>query len=601
MCSNNFRNFSGRDRRVPRQYSVFLFMRATALIYLLGFANASLQGQEKDLPNPFDFLADEAESTVAPSVEFLDRPAPPNPQSTAEKTIVAEVDVERLPAENEGESPSEPEALPAAEQAPVAVAAPQRDSVLETRFDKGLLIDVSGPIFGRFHWYLNNRLDLAQRQRVDLIIIRMTTEGGYLEEALQLGRRLRDIEWAKTIMFIPEEAISGGAIISLGCDRIYMQAGAVIGDAGPIQMGFDGQFNHAEEKLVSYTASVIRELAEAKNRPAALAEAMVDRSLTVYEAIEIATGRKAYLSKAELDTPEIAARFQVGPAVLEAGQNRFLTVGADRALELGLCEGVFVSEQELLGQLSISQLESTRINWVDKTVFLLNRPWLTALLLIAGLIGLYLELAAPGISVAGLASLVCFGIFFWSHALGGTAGWLEILLFLLGVSCLAFELFVLPGFGLFGVSGLALLVLSLVMASQDFVVPENASEWGQLRGNLLIVLGSVLGVLVLFFGQILLLDSIPGLNRFRLTAPEQITDATIDPSLTTLIQPTSGALCDVASGDQGIAESVLRPSGKVKIGGRLLDVITEGDYVEAGTLIEVLRVEGNRIIVRKSE
>jgi membrane-bound serine protease (ClpP class) len=214
------------------------------------------------------------------------------------------------------------------------------------------------------------------------------------------------------------------------------------------------------------------------------------------------------------------------------------------------------------------------------------------------LIGLYLELAAPGISVAGLTSLFCFSIFFWSHALGGTAGWLEILLFFLGVTCLLCELFVLPGFGVFGISGIVFVVLSLVMASQDFVIPSNTAEWSQLRSNLLIVLGSVLGVMVLFFGQILLLDSIPGLNRFRLEAPSEGSEAASQP-MTSLTQAGASLQVLAQVGDEGRAESDLRPSGKIKIGDRLFDVITEGDYVEAGSQVEVLRIEGNRIVVRK--
>ena len=182
---------------------------------------------------------------------------------------------------------------------------------------------------------------------------------------------------------------------------------------------------------------------------------------------------------------------------------------------------MFTSQDDLLRQMSIETLTTTRMQWVDKLVFTLNRPWVTGLLLILGLVGLYLELAAPGISVAGLGAMFCFGIFFWSHALGGTSGWLEVLLFLLGIVSLACELFVLPGFGVFGISGLVLVVLSLVMASQDFLVPQNPADWNELRSNLLMVLGAVLGVMALLVGQILLLDSIPGLNRFRLHAPTE--------------------------------------------------------------------------------
>ncbi len=553
-----------------------------------------LIAQTESIRDPFEFLPVEDRAVEDRAVEV----------GATDVAIAAEVELAELQiteVPNSGVPVAEP--APADEKVVEIRAVDElgpADQVLKKTFQRALVIEVDGPIFDRFHWYLNNRLDLAQQQQVDLIVLRLTSPGGDLEHSLQLARRLRDIDWATTVAYIPEEAISGGAIIALGCDRIYMQPGALLGDAGPIRMGIGGQFEHAEEKIVSYTASAVRELASGKGRPPALAEAMVDRSLTVFHATNMATGKKTFLSEKEFNAEGIGAKFELGEPVPETGKNRFLTLGADRAQELQLCEGLFASEADLLQQLSTTALERTRINWVDKTVFTLNRPWLTALLLIAGLIGLYLELVAPGISIAGLSSLFCFGIFFWSHFLGGTAGWLEVLLFFMGIVCLGFELFVLPGFGVFGLSGLALVVISLVMASQNFIVPRDAAEWGEMRVNLLVVLGSVLGVLVLFFAQILLLDSIPGLNRFRLSAPEgQVVDDGT-PHTTGLLQSSQATVAaPPAVGTEGIAESDLRPSGKVIIRERLLDVITEGDYVEAGSQVEVLRVEGNRIVVRR--
>lgn len=571
-------------------------MGCAAVLYGILLNCGALLGQDANLPDPFEFLAVQpAEQAMPPTVRPPQAQAPvPLPAQVAHEPT-PEVDTTSLPETTDsllGTADRQPDAAPPAEQ-------PDRDPILQQPFERALLIDVSGPIFDRFHWYLNHRLDLAHEQQCDLVIVRLTSPGGDLEHSLQLARRLRDIKWATTVAFIPEEAISGGAIIALGCDRIYMQSGALLGDAGPIRMGLGGQFEHAEEKVVSYTVTAVREVAESQQRPGAVVEAMVDRSVTVYQATNKQTGEVVYVTDKELDAAGAAERFDLGAAVPETGQNRFLTVAAGRAMELELCEGVFASEEDWLPQMSIERLEVTRMTWVDQTVFILNRPWLTALLLIVGLIGLYLELAAPGISFAGLGSVLCFGLFFWSHFLGGTSGWLEVLLFVLGVGCLAMELFVLPGFGLFGLTGLSLVIVSLVMASQDFVVPTGPAQWRELQVNVLVVLGAVLGVMVLFFAQILLLDSIPGLNRFRLSAPEGHWSSTQDQLSGGLLQSATFASAAPEIGARGVAESDLRPSGKVLLQDRLRDVITEGDYVEAGSAVEVLRVEGNRIIVRK--
>lgn len=470
------------------------------------------------------------------------------------------------------------------------------DEVLETQYERCLVVELDGEIAAPFYYYLNNRLDMAKSIGADLIVLKLTSPGGELEKSLELARRIRDIDWATVAVLIPREAISGGAILSLGADRIYMIRGSLIGDAGPIKLGIRG-FELADQKIVSYLTAAINELATSTGRPAAIAEAMADKSQIVLEVIDRQSNSKAYLRKEEVE--QEPARYEVIGPIPEAGQDRFLTLGAEKAFEYGLVEGIFASEKELMQQLLVNEFQYTQMNWVDRTVVTLNRPWLTGLLLIIGLIGLYMELVAPGLSVAGLTSVVCFGVFFWSHALGGTSGWLEVMLFGLAVFCLVCELFVVPGFGVFGVVGILLLVFSLVMASQDFVVPETAADWRALQTNVLIVLGSVLGVMLLFFGQILLLDRIPGFSKFQLVAPGDTDSGNASIEITSLTATASTQVESLEIGKRGVADSDLRPSGKVYVDNRLLDVVTEGDYVEAGSAIEVIKIEGNSIIVRR--
>lgn len=576
-----------------------------ALAWLLTLSTFCV-GQQPEIPNPFEDLPPFAttpasQPDAAPPAKSEQAPTP-TPNEQLEVELEPKI-TEPRPAEAAPPPGLLPEVMLGNNNQPAVL--PKRDvPTLDRAFSKAVLIDASGPIMGRFHWYLNQRLDTAKSNGADLVIIRLTSPGGDLEHSLQLSRRLRDIDWATTIVFVPSEAISGGAIISFGADYIVMQPGALIGDAGPVKLGMQG-FEHAEEKVVSYLAGAIRELAEAKGRPGAIAEAMVDRSLKVVQTVELNTGRRVFLTEQEFSAAEAEGLYGPAEPVAETGQDRFLTVGAQRAEELLLCERLVDSEDALLASLQIETLERTELNWLDGTIYLLNRPWLTAILLIAGLIGLYIEFAAPGISVAGLFAVLCFGIFFWSHALGGTSGWLEILLFTLGIGCLLCELFVLPGFGVFGLTGLGLVVVSLVMASQDFVIPDTATQWTELRTNLLIVLGAVLGVMLLLVAQVLLLDSIPGLNRFRLAAPESEISGDVGHAVASVSTDYAPSLLAgsqdkamVSVGARGTADSDLRPSGKIRIDDRLVDVVTEGDYVEAGRAVEVIKTEGNLIIVR---
>jgi len=549
--------------------------------------------------NPFDLLPIEQKNTEPESAES-DRVEPESTQSA--KSDPSSQVSEPVP-QNGPQNPQQAEGLNAAGAEKGAAEHPAElprvDRVLTEQYRRAMIIDFDGPIFGAQHAYLNNRLDRAQRTGVDLIIIRITSPGGLLKESVQLARRLSEIDWATTIAYIPEEAISGGAIIALGCDRIYMRPRGLIGDAGPIVLGPDGMFEHVEEKHVSYLHVAMRELAESKGRPSALASAMADRSLKVFPVRNKTNGGTNYMSTEQISKLENADNFEIGASIPEAGENRFLTVNGTRAMELKLAEATFESDSDLLDALTFDSSIDTRMNWVDRTVYLLNRPWLSGLLLFVALIALYVELAAPGISIAGLTSLACFGVFFWSHALGGTSGWLEVLIFVLGVMCIVVEIFLLPGFGVFGLSGILLILLSLIMATQDFVLPNNAIQWEQFQTNSLIVLGSVAVVGILFLAQLLLLDSLPGLKRFQLRTPS--VDGAPSAAGTELLFSVPNPIATLPQiGEQGIAESVLRPSGKVIFDKQLVDVVTEGDYLDPGTPVEVIRREGNRIIVRKT-
>ncbi len=470
------------------------------------------------------------------------------------------------------------------------------DKVLARNYRKALLIDVRGPIFSGLKSYVDSRLESARQGKCDLIILRITSPGGELDASLELSRKLSEIDWATTIAFVPESAYSGAAIMALGCDRIYMRPRALIGDAGPIRF-HGGVFEHADEKIVSALAAALREIADGQDRPGAVAEAMVDRKLNVYEARDKKTGELSFLTEKETEIEENKQRFDIGPALPECGQNRFLTVSGSRAVELKLCEGTFDSERELLNQLRIDSLRETQRTWVDHVVYILNLPAMSVLLLLVGLIALYLEFSMPGLSVAGLTSICCFALFFWSHALGGTSGWLEVMLFAIGIGCLGVELFILPGLGVFGLTGGLMILVSLVMASQDFVFPNTNVQWTILRNNLLIVLGAMglmVGALIV---QIMYFDSIPALGRFRLATPDDQEGPVAAIGSGLAIGKDGLALPDV--GATGVADSVLRPAGKVRFEQRVVDVVTEGDFLDAGTSVEVVRREGNRVVVRR--
>jgi membrane-bound serine protease (ClpP class) len=233
---------------------------------------------------------------------------------------------------------------------------------------------------------------------------------------------------------------------------------------------------------------------------------------------------------------------------------------------------------------------------VDKVIDILNSPWVTGLLLVIGLIALYVELMAPGIGGGALIAAVCFVVFFWSHFLGGTAGWLEVVLFLLGVVFLAVELFVLPGFMVAGIAGAALILVSVVMAVQSFLIPQTPRQLQMLTSTLLMMLLAGVSFVV---AATVLGRRFGGLGLFRhLTLAPPGPDSAGSGAAGTL--PLEGfAPPPVGPGEVGVAQSYLRPGGKARFGDHYVDVLTEGDFVPCGTPIHVVRISGSQVVVEE--
>lgn len=235
--------------------------------------------------------------------------------------------------------------------------------------------------------------------------------------------------------------------------------------------------------------------------------------------------------------------------------------------------------------------QSSRPTWVDITVEYLNWWLITGLLLVVGLTGLYMEAMAPGHGVGGLLAATCFLLLFWSHFLGGTAGWLAVLLFLSGLALIAVEILLLPGSVVPGLAGSTLILVSLVLACQGFLIPQTVQQLHTLAGTMAMVLVSC-GIFVVAAVVITRrMDSLPLLNRLTLAPPD-------DPATD---KPAAGSNAGPAVGDLGIAHTPLRPGGKGRFGERAIDVLACGDFLDRGTPIRVVRVTGNQILVEPFE
>ncbi|MCA9258240.1 MAG: hypothetical protein KDA61_03520, partial [Planctomycetales bacterium] len=233
-------------------------------------------------------------------------------------------------------------------------------------------------------------------------------------------------------------------------------------------------------------------------------------------------------------------------------------------------------------------------SWATVLIEALASPGLAWILLLIGGAALWIELQTPGVGVGGFAAAVCFLLFFWSRYLQGTAMWLEAILFLAGVICILLEMFVVPGVGIFGIGGGLLIIFSIVLASQTFIIPQNDYQLGQLRDTMATILGAMVGGGVLIVVLNRFLPHTPVLNRMVLAPPDEM-------ERQELAMRESVADWAHLLGARGIAATRLLPSGRARFDDDLVDVITRGEAIDAGAEVEVVEAMGSRIVVRAVE
>ena len=424
--------------------------------------------------------------------------------------------------------------------------------------------------------------DAISRQNADFICLRIDSAGGSPEDSMNLARFLldRDPSKVRTVAYIPKEARCDAALMALACDQVVMHPKAVLGGEG------DYTFSPAEIQLVRET---IRTTITARRaRSWSLPAAMFDPALAVSR--YVGKGEPAYFSQAELAEQPRPEEWTLAEQVTTPGRP-FQALGRE-AVAYHLANFVVddaAQFKELYGLEDDPSLLEPR--WSDTLIDALASPGVAILLLMIGGVALYIELHAPGIGVAAFVALVCFALFFWSRFLGGTAGWLEVILFIAGVSCVALEIFVLPGFGIFGLGGGAMVLASLVLASQTFLLPRNSYQTAQFQNSLFVLAAATVGVIVAIATIGRWLPRAPILGQMVLEPPTEEEAAAISDS-------EALAHFEDMVGAVGTTTTPLLPGGKARLGDELFDVITDGEFVPRGAEIVVVAVHGNRVVVR---
>ncbi|MCA9216944.1 MAG: hypothetical protein KDB27_27940 [Planctomycetales bacterium] len=458
--------------------------------------------------------------------------------------------------------------------------------------DKIALIRFDGEITPMSEQYLYRKLDKAREDNVQLVVIEIDSPGGRLDVLYRMAEHIRDIDWAPTVAYVPNEALSAAALTALACDEIVVGNNARIGDAGVIQYDFVGQaFRYAPEKFRTDLVTFARDLAESKGRSPALAEAMVNMDVEIFRYKNRKTGEVFLFTKEEVKSQERPEDWERLQLIHESRKEHFFEVVGPRAVELGLAEANIANEDALRARYGVKEVILYERTGVDAAVSILNSTFITVLLFIVGLVGLYIEVTTPGIGIGGLLSIVCFSLFFWSRFLGGTAEWLEVILFVAGLILIAIEVFVIPGFGIWGLSGLLLMAASIVLAGQDFVIPNGPKEWTMLRNSMLAMTASFFVFMVAAYFITSRLDAIPIFNRLALTPPEARATGMDSMSIPFTLP--------IGVGDIGVADSYLRPAGRARFGDEFYDVVSDGSLVDAGKQVRIVSIAGNIVTVRE--
>ena len=455
-----------------------------------------------------------------------------------------------------------------------AALLPFLDSRAQSTSDQVVyVIDISGEIDLGLAPYLDRVLEDAADADADAVLIEIDTPGGRLDAVLQMQDSLLSSE-VPTVAFVDRNAFSAGALVAIASETIYMAPGSAMGAATPID-GATGET--ASEKVISAVTATFESTAEARGRDPQIAAAMVDPDIEI-------------------------------PGVVESGE--LLTLTDTEAQTVGYADGIYSTREEVLSALGLTDARviDTSPSFLESLVRVLTNPIVSSLLVLGGIFLIIGDLFVEGVGLGTLFGVALIGIFFYGHLLAGLAGWEDLLLLAVGLVLIGLEIFVIPGFGIAGISGLVVVLIGIYLSltNRDVRTPG-------VNDDALITMG-IIGA-GLLAGFLALLWFIPRTARFsHLVLNENVGDATSSapPPAKGWMKRFGGQGVEVATKtaapvaaqptfqllERGVAESDLRPSGIAVFRGTRVDVVTSGEYVPAGAIVEMVADEGYRRVVR---
>lgn len=431
---------------------------------------------------------------------------------------------------------------------------PAQDPAAQNGKKKVMVMEIKAEIDPRMTRYVDLALAHATETGADYIVLELDTYGGTLTDAKEITQKIMDFK-KPVWVFINSDAASAGALISIACDSIYMSPGASIG-AATVVTGSDG--TAAPDKYQSYMRSIMRSTAEENGRNPDIAEGMVDERLVI-------------------------------DSVKQAG--KVITLTTTEAIAANYCEGKVSSIREILEKNKIGEYEidTFRLGFTEKIIAFVLNPFISGILILIIIAGIYFEMQAPGIGFALFAAIGALVLYLVPYYLNGLAAYWEIIVLLIGVALLAAEIFIIPGFGVAGISGMILVVgsLVLIMLRNDYFNFEFI-PFGDITLALVSAVGGIAGGILLLFVGGARLSNTAAFRRLAHTDTQESSQGY-----------TVNANAVSMTGKRGIAHTILRPSGKIMIENQMYDAFTRGEFIERGEQIEVISTEGVALKVKK--
>lgn len=424
--------------------------------------------------------------------------------------------------------------------------------------------------------YVKFSLDHFKEEGVSCVVLKLNTPGGEIFAALKIVELLKDLDkkdHIPVIAYIDNWAISAGAMLAYSCRYIGATTAASMGAAEPVLMGEGGQMESASEKINSALRAEFSNLASLWNRNPDIAEAMVDKDI-------ILVLREGAIMKLD-DETQIRLKGS-HPDTIISNKGKLLTLNTDQMEKYGVSDFITddLASYGVFADMPHKEWVSYS-NWkIDFFAFLLH-PAVVSILTMGILLGIYLEVQNPGMVFPIVMGLACLVLVLIGKFSMETIGWIEGIMLGVGLILIVLELFVLPTFGLLGVVGIILAMVGFVTLTLPHF--ENVTffpHWNLAAEAVIEHLAWICATLVIS-GIIIAFLSKKMMKRFIVVEEEKI-----EISFPSEIDAVGVAFTDLA------------PSGKVEVAGKIYDAITEGYFLEKGTEIIVMRLEGSQLYVR---